>query len=82
TGAIQVGNVLFADQATLDSLKALVQGTVLSKYQGQIAPKNVLTGPKFDKVDLNFAQDIHLFGRAKITGLFSIENFLNLLNRN
>lgn len=81
-GGIQVGNVIFANQATYDSLKALVGGTDLRKYQGKIAPKNVLFGPKYSKFDLNLAQDIPLPSGAKITALFSIENFLNLVNRN
>ena len=78
----QYGNVIFADAATLASMQSLVSSTVLSKYQGRIAPKNVLTGPWYNKVDLNFAQEIPIFGRLKVTALFSIENFLNLLNRN
>lgn len=82
TAGIRVGNVIFADQATLDAMKALVNGTKLSKYQGQIAPKNVLTGPSYKNLNLNFAQEIPLFWRVKVTALFSIENFLNLLDRN
>ena len=54
---------------------------MLSKYQGRIVPKNVLTGPWYNKVDLNLSQQIPIFGRLKVTALFSIENFLNLLNR-
>ena len=77
----QYGNVIFADAATLASVQALVNGTMLSKYQGRIVPKNVLTGPWYNKVDLNLSQQIPIFGRLKVTALFSIENFLNLLNR-
>ena len=78
----QYGNVIFADAATLASVQALVNGTALSKYQGQIAPKNSFTGPWYNKVDLNFAQQLPFFHGSKITALFGIENFLNLLNRN
>jgi hypothetical protein len=76
------GIITFADQATMQSVKALVQGTSLSKYQGKISPKDLLTGPWYNKVDLNFAQQVPFFFHSKITALFSIENFLNLLNRN
>jgi len=65
------------------AVEALATGTifrVMSKYQGQIAPKNLLTGPSYDKVDINLAQQIPLYGRAKLTALFSMENFLNFLN--
>lgn len=82
TGGVQVGNVIFANQATLDSLKTLVNGTQLRNYYGKIMPKNALTGPSFSKIDLNFSQEIPVVGRSKLTAMFSIENFLNLLNRN
>jgi len=81
TGGIQVGNVIFADTATLNSIKNLVTGTSLAKYQGRIVPKNSLTGPSYYKLDLNLAQELPFFVRSKVTALFSIENFLNLLNR-
>ena len=80
-GQTQYGNVIFADAATLAAVQTLVNGTDLKNYQGRIAPKNLLTGPSYNKVDLNFSQQIPFF-YSKITGLFSIENFLNLLNRN
>jgi hypothetical protein len=79
----QYGNVIFADAATLASVKSLVQGNeVLSKYQGKILPKNVLNGPWYNKVDLNFAQQLPFVRKSKITLLASIENALNLINRN
>lgn len=77
----QVGNVVFDSATTYNSLKTLVLGTALKNYQGQIAPKNLLTGPSYDKVDLNFAQQIPFFHHSKITALFSLENVLNLLDR-
>ena len=80
-GQTQYGNVAFADAATLAAVQALVAGTDLKNYQGKIAPKNFLTGPSYDKVDLNFAQQIPFF-YSHITALVSMENFLNLLNRN
>jgi hypothetical protein len=83
TGTLtQYGNVIFADAATLASVQALVNGTALKNYQGRIAPKNLLTGPWYNKVDLNLAQQVPFFFHSKFTALFSIENFLNLLNRN
>ena len=77
----QYGNVIFADAATLASMQALVNGTKLSSFQGQIAPKNLLTGPWYNKVDLNLAQQLPFVHHSKITALISIENFLNLLDR-
>jgi hypothetical protein len=72
---------VFDSQTTLNSLKNLVQTTALNKYQGHIAPKNLLTGPTYEKVDLVFSQQFPFYRRSKITALFSIENFLNLLDR-
>ncbi|MBO9601816.1 MAG: carboxypeptidase regulatory-like domain-containing protein [Novosphingobium sp.] len=83
-GGLTYGIVTFKDDATRKALQALVEGTDLAKYQGKIAPKNLLTGPWYNKVDLNFAQQIPVpfTDKGKFTALFSIENFLNLLNRN
>ncbi len=78
---VQYGNIIL-DTATATSLQNLVNATKLARYQGQIAPKNILTGPSYNKIDLHFAQQIPFFGHSKITALFDIENFLNLLNRN
>ncbi len=77
----QYGNVVFADAATLAAVQSLVNGTVLKNYQGQILPKNVLTGPRYNKVDLYLQQQVPFFRGSKFTALFGIENFLNLLNR-
>jgi len=76
------GNVTFANQATLNGLQNLVMNTELKKYQGKIMPKSLLTGPWYNKVDLNLAQQIPFFHHSHFTALFSIENFLNMLNRN
>ena len=77
----QVGNVVFDSTTTYNAVLNLVRNTDLNKYQGKIAPKNLLTGPSYDKVDLNLAQQIPFFHHSKITALFSMENFLNFLNR-
>jgi hypothetical protein len=80
-GGLQYGNVIFADQATLTAVQNLVNSTALRGYQGQIAPKNLMTGPSYNKVDLNFSQQLPFVRRSKITAIVGIENFLNLLNR-
>jgi len=81
SNGIQVGNVIFADQATLTAVQGLVSGTSLNGYQGKIVPKNSLFSPRYNKLDLNFSQDVPLPFGSKVTALFSIENFLNFLNR-
>ncbi len=80
-GGVQVGNVIFDSQATYAAVQGLVNGTSLKQYQGKIVPKNSLFSPRYNKLDLNFAQQVPLPFGSKVTALFSIENFLNLLNR-
>ena len=80
-GRPQVGVVEFADQATLDALRATVDGSKLRKYYGAIAPRNLGTSPGFSKLDLHVSQEIpFFFGKAKV--FTDVENVLNLLNRN
>jgi hypothetical protein len=55
--------------------------TGLAKYRGKIAPRNAFNGPRYNRIDLRFAQDIPnpMVGqRARI--VLDIENFGNLLN--
>ncbi len=80
-GRPRVGNIEFANQATLDSLKSIVQSTNLADYQGRIAPRNIATGPSFKKADIRISQQIPFFF-GKFTAYVDIENFLNLINKN
>ncbi|HEX7843632.1 MAG TPA: TonB-dependent receptor [Kofleriaceae bacterium] len=57
--------------------------TGLSKYRGRIAPRNAFDGPRYNRIDLRFAQDLPnpLSGhRARF--VFDVENFGNLLDHN
>ncbi len=74
-----VGTVEFANQATLDTLRQIVQSTELRNYQGQIAPRNIGTSPSFTKMDVRVSQQIP-FVWGKFTAFVDIENFLNLIN--
>ncbi|WEK48158.1 MAG: TonB-dependent receptor [Candidatus Andeanibacterium colombiense] len=82
-GGLTYGIVTFSNDDTRKAVQALVEGTKLKDYQGGIAPKNLLTGPWYNKVDLNLAQQlpVPLTDGGKFTLMFGIENFLNLLNR-
>jgi hypothetical protein len=44
----------------------LVQGSELSKYQGQIAPKNIGKTPRYNKLDLSFRQEVPFVFGGKI----------------
>lgn len=80
-GLTVIGNVVFSDANTLNNLQALVQNTKLARYQGQIAPKDLLTGPAFKKMDLHLSQQVPFFHHSHFTALLDIENFLNLINK-
>jgi len=59
----------------------LVQGSELSKYQGQIAPKNIGKTPRYNKLDLSFRQEVPFVFGGKIELLADVENVLNLINK-
>jgi outer membrane receptor protein involved in Fe transport len=80
-GRPRIGNVEFNNQATLDAMRAIVQSSELSSFQGRIAPRNIGTGPSFKKMDVRVSQQIPFFW-GKFTAYADIENFLNLLNKN
>ncbi|MEG3083746.1 carboxypeptidase regulatory-like domain-containing protein [Sphingomonas sp. PB2P12] len=80
-GRPQVGVVEFADQATLNAIRATVDGSKLRNHYGAIASRNIGTSPGYSKLDLHISQEIpFFFGKAKI--FTDVENVLNLLNRN
>lgn len=80
-GRLQVGNVEFANQATLDAIRTAVDGSKLKGYYGKIAPRNLGTSPSYSKIDLHVSQELpFFFGKIKV--FTDIENVLNLLNRN
>ncbi len=55
----------------------------LSKFRGQIAPRNAFTSAWVTKLDLHFSQELPAFvGKSKITLFGDIENFTNFLNKN
>ncbi|MBV1688617.1 TonB-dependent receptor [Novosphingobium sp. G106] len=57
--------------------------TGLSKYRGQIAPRNAFRSAWVTRLDLHFAQELPTFvGDAKFQLFMDIENFTNLLNKN
>jgi outer membrane receptor protein involved in Fe transport len=74
------GIVTFANQATLDAMRAFIQGSVLNEYQGQIAPKGVDRNPSFTKLDIRVSQQVPFFW-GKFTAFADVENFLNLLDK-
>ena len=56
----------------------------LSKFRGQIAPRNAFRSNWVTKLDLHFSQELPVPGvsGARFTAFLDIENFTNLLNKN
>ena len=73
--------VRYADQATFEALRDLVQNSALNRYQGEVAPKNIGRSPRFNKLDFSVRQEIPFFGGGKVEVFADVENVLNLINR-
>lgn len=72
---------VYADAATAAVVENLINTTQLSKYRGQIAPRNAFHAPWFTRIDLHLEQEIPTFvGHSRISLFADIENFTNLLN--
>jgi hypothetical protein len=75
--------VSYDSEATKNALDAFINGTNLSKYRGQIAPKNIAHLKPFTQIDLHLEQEIPTFvGKSRITLFADINNLPNLLNKN
>lgn len=75
-----VTTVQTADAAA-QALDAFISGSVLNKYRGQIAPKNIGRNRAFTRIDLHLEQEIPAFvGGSKISIFADINNLPNLLN--
>ena len=73
--------VRYADAATQASVENLINATKLSKYRGQIAPRNAFHSKWFTRLDLHAEQEIPTFvGHSRISLWADVENFTNLLN--
>lgn len=74
--------VVYDSTTTAANLDALINGSPLAKYRGQIAPKNIDRNRAFTRIDLHVEQEIPTFvGKSRITLFGDIENLPNLLNR-
>lgn len=73
--------VQYDSTTTRDALDAFINGTPLSQYRGQIAPKNISRNRAWTRIDLHVEQEIPLFvGRSRLTVFGDINNLPNLIN--
>ncbi|MDE2434683.1 MAG: carboxypeptidase regulatory-like domain-containing protein [Sphingomonadales bacterium] len=74
--------VSYDSAATQTALDTIVSGSVLNKFRGQIAPKNIARNRAFTRIDLHLEQQIPTFvGGSRITLFADINNLPNLLNK-
>lgn len=81
-------NVTYLGSSTVSAaqlasqLDDYINSSVLKKYRGQIAPRNVDRSRNKTRLDLHFEQEIPTFvGSSRISLFADVENFLNILNR-
>lgn len=60
---------------------AFLDSSGLSKYAGQIVPKNSFTEPWVNKLDLKLVQDIPVRGHAKLQLFFDFVNFGSFISK-
>ncbi len=73
--------IAYADPATATALDNYINGSVLKKYRGQIAPKNIARSRANTRIDLHLEQEIPTFiGASRITLFADIVDLPNLLN--
>jgi hypothetical protein len=68
---------------TVDQFNKFLNTTGLSKYRGQIAPRNAFHSPWFNKFDVRIAQDLpNPLSGQRARFVIDIENIGNLLDHN
>ncbi len=72
--------VFYAPNFDFTGFKNLIENSELSKYQGQIAPKNIGRTPRYNRIDLAIRQEVPFVFGGKIELSADIENFLNMLD--
>ncbi len=75
--------VSYDGEGTQNALNNFINGSVLAKYRGQIAPKNIGRNRAFTRIDLHLEQELPTFvGGSRVAVFADINNLPNLLNRN
>ena len=72
--------VQYAPSFDFAGFQKVVQGGVLNKFQGTIAPKNLGRSPRFNKLDISVKQELPFVFGGKMEVFADVENFLNLLD--
>ncbi|MGN6269748.1 MAG: carboxypeptidase regulatory-like domain-containing protein [Sphingomonas sp.] len=74
-------NVVYDNDSTKSQLDEYIDHSVLKKYRGKVAPRNIDHSKTRVRMDLHLEQEIPTFvGGSRIALFADVENFLNLLN--
>jgi hypothetical protein len=74
--------VSYDSAATQQALEDLINSTGLSKYRGQIAPRNAFHSKWYTKLDLHLEQEVPVVWGSRVSLFADIENIGNLINKN
>jgi hypothetical protein len=74
--------VVYAPNFNFTAFQAYVQNGPLGAFQGQIAPKNLGNGPRFNKLDIAVRQEVPFVLGGKMELFADMENVLNFINPN
>ncbi|BBD97845.1 TonB-dependent receptor [Sphingobium amiense] len=72
--------VIYDSDATRDRINAIIEGSGLNGYRGQIAPRNAFRSKAFTRIDLHVEQEVPLPLGARFSLFADVENFTNFLN--
>lgn len=72
--------VVYDSDATRDRINAIIEGSGLKNYRGQIAPRNAFRSKAFTRIDLHVEQEVPLPLGTRFSLFADVENFTNLLN--
>lgn len=74
--------VLFDPSMNLAAFNSFLSNSGLSRYEGQIAPRNAFFTDWTTSIDMSLQQKIQVYEEHSVTLEFSIYNLTNLLNNN
>lgn len=71
--------VVYDSATTANRIDAIINGSGLAAYRGQVAPRNAFRSKAFTRIDLHLEQEVPLPLGARFSVFGDIENFTNLL---
>lgn len=73
--------VRWASAAERDAFYAFADANGLGKYEGKVIPRNAVTNPWQNTIDLSITQEIPIYKRVRTQFFFQFVNLANLFNK-